>query len=80
MTPTPGTSPDGKGVAIFGANLAQQCVQEGLLDEIVVHLVPVLLGEGIRLFAATDGKPVALRRTAVAETGQITDLRFNVLK
>jgi dihydrofolate reductase len=71
---------DGKDVVVFGANLAQQCVREGLLDEIVIHLVPVLLGDGIRLFTAAGGKPVALRRTTVAESGQITDLRFSVLR
>jgi dihydrofolate reductase len=70
----------GKNVVVFGANLAQQCLGEGLLDEIVIHLAPVLLGDGIRLFAAADGKPVALRRTTLAESGQITDLRFSVLK
>jgi hypothetical protein len=35
---------------------------------------------GIRLFGASDGKPVALRRTALAESGQITDLRFGVAR
>ena len=74
------TAADGKNVVIFGANIAQQCLWEGLLDEIVVHLAPVLLGAGVRFFAASDGKPVALRRTTLAESGQITDLRFSVLK
>jgi dihydrofolate reductase len=71
---------NGRNVVIFGANLAQQCLGEGLLDEIVIHLAPVLLGDGIRLFGASDGKPVALRRTALAESGQITDLRFSVVR
>jgi dihydrofolate reductase len=70
----------GKNVVIFGANLAQQCLGEGLLDEIVIHLAPVLLGDGVRLFGASDSKPVALRRTTSAESGQITDLRFSVVK
>ena len=74
------TAANGKDVVIFGANLAQQYVREGLLDEIAIHLAPVLLGEGVRLFAASDSKPVALRRTTVAESGQITDLRFSVLR
>jgi dihydrofolate reductase len=69
---------NGKNIIIFGANLAQQCVREGLLDEIVIHLAPVLLGDGIRLFAATDSQPVVLERTTVATSGQITDLRFQV--
>jgi dihydrofolate reductase len=71
---------DGHDVVIFGANLAQQCVREGLLDEIVIHLAPVLLGDGTRLFTAPGGKPVALRRTTLAEAGQITDLRFGVVR
>jgi dihydrofolate reductase len=71
---------NGKNVVIFGANLAHQCLSEGLLDEIVIHLAPVLLGDGVRLFGASDGNPIALRRTTVAESGQITDLRFSVVK
>jgi dihydrofolate reductase len=71
---------DGKDVVVFGANVAQQCLAEGLLDEIVIHLAPVLLGEGVRLFGAANGEPVALRRTTVAESGQITDLRFSVVR
>jgi dihydrofolate reductase len=69
-----------KNVVIFGANLAQQCLSEGLLDEIVIHLAPVLLGDGARLVRAPAGRPVALRRTTLVESGQITDLRFSILK
>lgn len=69
-----------KNVVIFGASLAQQCLGEGLLDEIVIHLVPVLLGDGIRLFGGQGHGPVALRRTTLSKSGQITDLRFSVVK
>jgi dihydrofolate reductase len=68
----------GKNVVIFGANLAQQCLREGLLDEIVIHLAPVLLGDGIPLYAAAGIPPVVLQRTTLAASGQITDLRFQV--
>lgn len=68
----------GKNVIAFGANLAAQCLRASLLDEIVVHLVPVLLGDGVRLFSATDIGPFALERTLVATSGQVTDLRFTV--
>jgi len=74
------TAGNGKDVVIFGANVAQQCLSEGLLDEIAIHLVPILLGDGIRLFAASGSEPVTLRRTTLAESGQITDLRFSVLR
>ncbi len=68
----------GKNVIIFGANLAAQCLQAGLLDEIVIHLVPVLLGDGVRLFGTPDLGPITLDRTLVAASGQVVDLRFTV--
>lgn len=72
------TAAHGKNVVIFGANLAQQCLREGLLDEIVIHLAPVLLGDGVRLYESIGTKPIVLTRTEVAPTGQLTDLRFRV--
>ena len=68
----------GKDVIVFGANLAAQCLGAGLLDEIVIHLVPVLLGDGVRLFGTPDLGPIALERTLVAASGQVTDLRFAI--
>lgn len=38
--------------AAGGANVVQQCLRAGLLDEMQIHLVPILLGDGIRLFDA----------------------------
>ena len=69
---------DGKNVVLFGASIPQQCLQAGLLDEIVIHLVPVLLGDGIRLYERPGGEPLGLRRTVAAESGQVTDLCFLV--
>jgi len=68
----------GKNVIVFGANLAAQCLRASLLDELVIHLVPVLLGDGVRLVDRPDLGPVALERTLVATSGQVTDLRFAV--
>jgi dihydrofolate reductase len=68
----------GRNVVLFGASIPQQCLRGGVLDELIIHLVPVLLGDGIRLFDTPGLGPVALRRTAVGEFGQITDLRFRV--
>ena len=42
-----------------GANVAQQFLSRGLVDEIVLSVVPVILGDGTRLFGKTD-KPVEL--------------------
>jgi dihydrofolate reductase len=68
----------GKNVGILGANLAKQCLERGLLDQIVVHLAPVLLGDGVRLFAVPGGQRVPLEPTDVRRTGPLTDLRFHV--
>jgi dihydrofolate reductase len=68
----------GKDVIVLGANLAAQCLRAGLLDEIVIHLIPVLLGAGVRLIDMPNLEPIALERKLVATSGQITDLRFAV--
>lgn len=67
----------GKAVIIFGANVAAQCLRSGLLDEIVIHLVPILLGGGVRLIDSLDNQ-FTLERKFVTTSGQITDLRFAV--
>jgi dihydrofolate reductase len=69
----------GKDVVIFGPTIARACIQTGVLDEILVHIVPVLLGDGVRFFDHPGRtQPVSLRRTALAESGHLTDLRFAV--
>jgi dihydrofolate reductase len=69
-----------KTVAVGAASLAQQCLKLGLLDEIQIHLVPVLLGEGVRLFDHLGGEPIELESTRVIETAGVTHLTFRVLK
>jgi len=69
----------GRNVLVIGANVAQQCINEGLIDEILVHLAPLLLGDGVRLFGR-QGVPVDLETTSVTQSGQLTNLRFRVVK
>jgi dihydrofolate reductase len=69
-----------KNVVVFGASTARQCLEAGLLDEILVHVAPVLLGHGVRLFARARGRPIKLEKIGAAESGQLTDLRFRVLR
>jgi dihydrofolate reductase len=61
-----------------GATTAQQFLQAGLIDEVQIHLVPVLLGEGIRLF--DYGAPMELEQTRVLESPGVTHLRFRIVK
>lgn len=62
-----------------GANIAQQCIRARLIDEIQIHLVPVLLGKGIRLFGDSGTDRIELERTRVIETPDVTHLRFRVI-
>ena len=50
-----------KYVAILGADVAAQCLRAGVLDEVLVSVVPVLLGEGTRLFEHPGGATVKLQ-------------------
>ena len=65
---------------IGGANTAQQCIQAGLLDEIQIGIVPVLLGEGLRLFEHIGTEQIELESTRVIESPGRTDLRECFLK
>jgi riboflavin biosynthesis pyrimidine reductase len=62
------------------ASIARQCLEHRLLDEIVVHLAPVLLGEGVRLYEGAGVGQIPPERIAVSESEQITDLRVRVLR
>jgi dihydrofolate reductase len=72
----------GRDVAVGGANVAQQCLAAGLLDQVLLHVVPVLFGGGTRLFAVADmgAAPIALQQTAVVHGQDVTHLRFRVVK
>jgi dihydrofolate reductase len=74
------TAAGGKNLEIFGADTARQCLRAGLLDEIVIHLAPVLLGDGVRFYDGHGATQIDLERIAVSEAGELTDLRFRVAK
>jgi dihydrofolate reductase len=74
------TAAGDKSVGVFGASIARQALEHRLLDEIVVHLVPTLLGEGVRLYDAPGVGRIRLERISSSEAGQITDLRFRVAR
>ncbi len=69
-----------KDVCLHGASIAQQCLHAGLLDEIHLHLVPTLLGQGTRLFDHLGTKQIELERMGVIESESVTHLRFRVIK
>lgn len=61
-----------------GAATAQQFLKAGLIDEMQIHLVSMLLGDGLRLF--DHQAPVRLERTRVLESPGVTHLRFRIVK
>jgi dihydrofolate reductase len=67
-------------VAVGAASIAQQCLRAGILDEVHVDLVPVLLGDGVRLFEHLGAGPIGLESTRVIEGTGVTHLTFRVVK
>jgi dihydrofolate reductase len=67
-----------KVVGLHGATVMQQALPLGLVDEIRVHVIPVLLGGGTPLFASLDSA-IALERTRVRATPAATHLEFRVV-
>jgi dihydrofolate reductase len=70
-----------KDIAIMGgANIARQFLKLGLVDEVSVHVVPVLFGSGIPLFGDLASQHVSLETIEVIETKEAIHLRFRVAK
>ncbi|MDG5806550.1 dihydrofolate reductase family protein [Streptomyces ossamyceticus] len=62
-----------------GADTVRQCLREGLIDELQLHVVPVLLGDGLRLFEDLGAVRRDLRPIRVVDTPLATHLKYRVL-
>jgi dihydrofolate reductase len=71
---------DGKNLEIIGADMARQCLRRGLVDEILVYVLPVLLGDGIRFFSSPGLARIDLEPLDSTRSGAVTILRFRVRK
>ncbi len=67
-----------KNVLVHGAGVAQRAIAAGVLDELEIHLVPVLFGQGRRLFDHLDPEQIELERTRVLEGDGATHLHYRV--
>jgi len=67
-----------KAVGVAGPNIAQQCLNLGLLDEVRVDLVPVLLGDGIRFFDNLARAPSMFEDPEITEGDRVLHLRYLV--
>ena len=69
-----------KDISTSGADVAQQLLTLGLIDEIAIHLVPVLFGSGTRLFEGLDSEHIPLETVEVIKTAEVIHFRFRVIK
>jgi dihydrofolate reductase len=71
----------GKNVLVHGAGTAQLALAAGVLDELELHVIPVLFGQGRRLFEGLAAEQIELERTRVLEgEGGVTHLHYRVIR
>ncbi|MBZ9654149.1 dihydrofolate reductase family protein [Phyllobacterium lublinensis] len=66
-------------VVVMGASIAQQLLGAGLVDELLLQIAPVLLGQGSRLFDNIQKRQTALKNTSVIASPHVTHVRYEVL-
>jgi dihydrofolate reductase len=67
-------------VNVLGADVARQCLEAGLLDEMLIFIAPVLLGDGTPLFRRPGGGDIKLERMSLTSAEKATNLWFRVVK
>jgi dihydrofolate reductase len=67
-----------KNVLVHGAGTAQLALAAGVLDELEIHLVPVLLGQGRRLFDHLAPEQIELERIRILEGDGVTHVHYRV--
>jgi dihydrofolate reductase len=65
-------------IALGSPSIIQQCLELGMVDRIQVKVVPVLLGDGVRLFGRLGTAPIELSDPEVTEGNGVTHLYYNV--
>jgi dihydrofolate reductase len=66
----------GKNLEVFSPTIGRQLLELGLIDEIDLHIAPVLLGQGRRLYDNPGGAPVRLSRAGAADPASAVNLRY----
>jgi dihydrofolate reductase len=68
-----------KNVLVHGAAVTQLALAAGVLDELEIHLIPVLFGQGRRLFDNLDPEQIELERTRILDgEGGVTHMHYRV--
>ena len=71
-----GLAAGGKNLEVFSPTIGRQLLELGLIDEIDLHIAPILLGEGIRLYDDPGGEPVHLRRVGAGDPASAVNVRY----
>lgn len=70
-----------RNVLVHGAGVARLALAAGVLDELELHVVPVLFGQGRRLLDGLEGEQIELERTRILEgENGVTHLHYRVLR
>jgi dihydrofolate reductase len=70
----------GKNVELLGANVARQCAIRGLIDELYVHLAPVMLGDSVRVFECPGIQPLRWERVGEGAATRVIDVRYRPMR
>lgn len=65
-------------VNILGGDVGRQCLAAGVVDEIMVCVAPVLLGDGVPFFSPAGGTPERLVRIEAPQVEHVTNLWYRV--
>jgi dihydrofolate reductase len=66
----------GKNVEVFSPTIGRQLLHLGLIDEIDLHIAPILLGEGIRLYDDAGGEPIRLHLVGEGDPTSAVNVRY----
>lgn len=66
----------GKNLEVFSPTIGRQLLELGLIDEIDLHIAPILLGDGIRLYDSPGGDPISLDRVSDGEATSAVNVRY----
>jgi dihydrofolate reductase len=67
---------DGKNLEVLSPAIGRQLLEVGLIDEIDLHIVPVLLGDGIRLYDNPGGEPIRLHQVGEGDPASAINVRY----
>jgi len=66
----------GKNLEVFSPTIGRQLLELGLIDEIDLHIAPILLGEDIRLYDNPGNEPIRLRRVGEGDSTAAVNVRY----